>query len=233
MGRTIIITCMNAPYLSPKNQGEEIWAVNRAFQAPTLQPNIDRVYFADSLPSLIAMGGDTFLDELNALNCPVYCQEAYPEVPMSRPIPIAQMVRQFRAFYYTSTLAYMIAHAIFERVNTIVLHHVNSATANPEYYHQKACNDFWCGVALGLGIRIRARDTCLLMKPHPWESPLYGYWRGPKEADLYGELNGAVANLMSEPIRYQEVKYVEGVSPLKHRDSNVSYVRPEMETLYG
>ena len=88
-------------------------------------------------------------------------------------------------------------------------------------------------MALGLGIRIRASDTCLLMKPHPWESPLYGYWRGPKEGDLYGELNGAVANLMSEPIRYQEVKYVEGVSPLKHRDSNVSYVRPEMETLYG
>jgi len=212
MRRTVVIAGRKAPYILPKEEGDEIWTVNSAFMAPTNQKGVDRVYFMDPLVSLVKRY-PSFVEEINKLECPVYAQRAYPEIPTSRPLPIADMIACLSGVrYFTSTLAYMIAHAIFERADRIILHRITSSADSVEYYHQKPCHDFWCGVALGLGIVVRTSDDSLLMKPHPWGPPLYGYWQGPEDCELYAEVNTALINLGKVPIEYREVTHVEGVS---------------------
>ena len=209
--KTAIIVCTIAPYEAPKAPGEEIWALNGAFLKPISQNNIDRLYFMDPLSVLETTWPD-YARRASELDCPVFCQEHYPEIPLSRPLPLNEMLLELRN-YFQSTISYMMAHAIFECYDRIVMHRTNSFIGSQEYIHQKACHDYWCGVAEGRGIKVEMTGDSLIGKPHPWCAPMYGFTereherkankvvrRGLQEAAkisgrVIGEFNGATVHL--------------------------------------
>lgn len=181
--KTCIIVCCAGAYEDSKKDGEEIWACTTAFRKPTYQKDIDRLYFMDPLSEFVEKY-PTFVEEVNALECPVYCLKHYPEIPDSIAYPLEDVAGDFGIAYFTSSISYMIAHAIHEGFDRIVLHKVNSIIGSAEYLHQKDCHEFWCGVAMGLGVEIVTRDSFLL-RPHEWCAPIYGYTRreGENEAN--------------------------------------------------
>ena len=75
--------------------------------------------------------------------------------------------------YFTSTVSYAIALAIHMNFDEIHLYGINM-TFGTEYAQQKACADFWCGVALGRRIKIIAHgDGCSIMRA--FDGMMYGY----------------------------------------------------------
>ncbi len=101
---------------------------------------------------------------------PVYMQQHYQDIPASRPFPLQGIVHHFRYPYYTNTVSYLIAFAIFEGAKSIGIWGVDMAQT-VEYREQRPSCEWLIGWAMGAGIEVIIPDECDLLK-----TPcLYGY----------------------------------------------------------
>jgi len=100
----------------------------------------------------------------------VFMSEHFDDVPMSRRFPLDEMKEYFKGaeWYFTTTVAYAIAYAIYAGYKRIEVYGVEMET-NTEYGHQRPCVAYWCGVAYGKGIEVDFHS------PQFYVSPLYGY----------------------------------------------------------
>ena len=99
---------------------------------------------------------------------PVYTREVDPRIPTSVAYPLAEVTSHLRR-YFTSSVAYMIALAIHEGVDEIKLFGINLAS-HPEYMRERACVEYWLGVAEGMGITVTLPGQCPLLS-----GPLYAH----------------------------------------------------------
>jgi hypothetical protein len=186
MARVVVINAMCSRWPEPKGEGVEIWTVNRAH---TVEPRTDRVYYFDPEPLFLP----GFVDSVAALGVPVYTRKPHPDIPTSRAYPLGEMTRYFGIEYSTSTVAWMIQHAIYEHCNgspidRLVLNGMYHPRDSVEYLWAIPCINFWVGVAMGRGMNVQCYGNNALVRAMPWESNCYGYRR-----NVYGEL--AIATL--------------------------------------
>lgn len=71
--------------------------------------------------------------------------------------PIDQVIKYFGTDYFSNTIDYMIALAIYEGATEINLYGVAVNTPD-EYLYQRAGIHFWVGQAMGRGIKVRIMD---------------------------------------------------------------------------
>ena len=100
----------------------------------------------------------------------VFMTDHFDDVPMSKRFPLDEMKDYFTGaeWYFTTTVAYAIAYAIYAGYKRIEVYGVEMET-NTEYAHQRPCVAYWCGVAYGKGIEVDFHS------PQFYVSPLYGY----------------------------------------------------------
>ncbi len=204
--KTVVITGLFAPFQWKLDDDVdvEIWGVNRTYiyqnDVPE-HPDLTRLFFFDSLEKLKFYGHKDFAKHVSALNIPVITKCHYPEIPLSEAFPLQEIMEEFRLIpkqseklsinellrrgkpYFTSSIAYMVAMAIYEGFDHIVIHKMQVYTQSTEYLEQKACINFWLGIAIGRGCRLLISDDSHLCKAHPWEPSLYGYIASP-QADI-------------------------------------------------
>ncbi len=162
----VVIVGMLEPYTADIDA--DIWGVNRCYKH---QEKLDRLYFLDNLDVF----EPEFAESVNALGIPVFCQKHYEEIEQSRPYPLDEVLQAFGVSYFTSTIAYMMAHAIKEGYKKIVLHQILSYPHAPDYMDQKPCLDFWSGIAIAKGVQIVVTGSGSICKPFPWQAQRYGY----------------------------------------------------------
>ena len=106
---------------------------------------------------------------LKTTKIPVMMIAKTPEIPSSRRYPL-EKVWTFKGHspYLTCTPAFMLAYAIYVGYNEIHLYGLD-LTMTVEYQEQKACMEFWIGVALAKGIRVEWPDSSPLLF-----APIYG-----------------------------------------------------------
>lgn len=116
-------------------------------------------------------------DELRAIaRCPIPIYHlgdaTYEQAPMGVPYPLEAVLNRFRYRYFTCTFAYQIALALLEGFTTIGLFGVElDRGSSRERMVEKACVEFWMGLALGMGVNIiTPQDSHLTVQEH-----LYGY----------------------------------------------------------
>ena len=80
----------------------------------------------------------------------VFMTDHFDDVPMSKRFPLDEMKDYFTGaeWYFTTTVAYAIAYAIYAGYKRIEVYGVEMET-NTEYGHQRPCVAYWCGVAYG------------------------------------------------------------------------------------
>lgn len=140
--------------------------------------------------------------ELSAIfQCPIpiyHLGDAkFDKAPLGVPYPIEAILNKFPYRYFTCTFAYQIALAIHEGFTTIGLFGVelDQGTAR-ERMVEKACVEFWIGVARGAGVNVVLPEGSRLCT----QSKLYGY-DYHEEVD---EVNGIVDGLFFRRIQELE-----------------------------
>ena len=93
--------------------------------------------------------GEEVIEKINELGISVISVELNDRLPNSTLFPIDEMQKD----YFTSSFAYMIAYAIHKGVTSIHLYGV-PLVLKDEYREQRACIEFWLGMATGKGIEI-------------------------------------------------------------------------------
>ena len=74
-----------------------------------------------------------------------------------------------KEMYFTSTVAFMMALAIYEKFDQIELYGVDM-DSDTEWGYQKPCGEFWVGIALGRGIKVIVPEPSSICS-----APVYGY----------------------------------------------------------
>lgn len=87
--------------------------------------------------------------------------------------PLQEIIKKFNTDYFSNTVDYAIALALYEGFNDIHLYGVNMISGG-EYAYQKPGVDFWCGYAKGMGVSVTVHGLIsTIMKTR--DGLLYGY----------------------------------------------------------
>lgn len=89
--------------------------------------------------------------------------------------------------YFTSSIAYMLALAIYEGYEEIGIYGVDLVT-DGEYAYQRPCVEFLCGFAQGKGIKLTIPRQSALLR--------HSFVYGQERTKQYGEMNGEAGELI-------------------------------------
>ncbi len=106
-----------------------------------------------------------------------YTCEVDPAIPTSIRYPLEELVDHFQTDYFTNTVTYMLALAIYEGIDAIDLYGVNM-TLGTEYENEKGGVEYWIGRAQGQGIKVKVHGKeSELFKVNGFygHGKLYGY----------------------------------------------------------
>ncbi len=122
--------------------------------------------------------GDWHVSGLRMAKVPVYMLDHQPDIPMSKRYPIEEVTALVGKTnrgtpYLESSIAYMIAQAILERVDRIGIWGVD-LHCDSEYAYQRPNTEYLIGLARGRGIKVYIPPQSVLLT-HERGVP-YGYW---------------------------------------------------------
>lgn len=117
---------------------------------------------------------------------PVFMQRTHAEIPQSVRFPIDVVEDKLerlglRHRYMNDTICYMLAYAIALKLSGRDLREIRMAGVDlhprqrAEALHERPCVEYWCGVANGMGIRIRRPPESYLFHFRGLEDGRYGY----------------------------------------------------------
>ena len=148
----------------------EIWCLNEMYKvAPEIKNfRADRWFEIHDLtsPSKNTKEHQSFLQTCTV---PVYVQKKYDHLPNAIVFPFEEMFKHFSdkgisgSRYFTSSIAYFIAYAIFLEFKEISIFGVDMAT-NSEYQGQRNCVEYWIAIAEGMGIKVYIPPSSDLLK---------------------------------------------------------------------
>lgn len=175
MAKHVVLVGMIHPYAVRDEPDTEVWCVNSAFMKQNMEGSrkADRVYHMDDLRP----AGEDFIGYVNAVkSMRFFGYRQWEQIPKGEAYPYDDVVTFFggKLNYFTSTVSYMIAHAVFEGAKKITLCGMYWPHDSSEYILAIPCINMWCGIAMGLGITVNVMPRCMILKPFPWQSEKYG-----------------------------------------------------------
>lgn len=96
---------------------------------------------------------------------PLYVIEPWPSdvAPTQIIFPRNEMSKIFRRpNYHCCVVDWMIAFALYSGVTSIGMHGIGLALQSNQPLSAKACTEYWCGVAEGMGVKIEEKGDCEL-----------------------------------------------------------------------
>lgn len=167
--------------LAPFKEDVELWGMNE-MHAFTWMTRADRWFQIHSCGSVQRevqkrdITGHYDWLKANEWYIPIYTQYMDKDIPNCVVYPLEDVSKFFKNFrrgkdeikYFTSTFAYYMGVALLEGFERIEIYGFEMSGAI-EYVKQKACAEFWIGLAMGMDIEIYTPDNCELLS-----SDLYG-----------------------------------------------------------
>lgn len=238
------------PVLAPE---WEIWCLNQLYRHI---PRADREFDIHAKYEEGNVEGTDHPRWLRAFPGPIYMVDPPEDIPTGVRYPIERMIGKF-GDYYTSTVAVMLALAIDEIDNAVQaqMRETPCATAwdgvalarkayegytigifgidlvvGTEYFHQKACVEYFIGQACGRGIEVYLPPETALCK----QAYRYGWFLEPdtiikqtevekRLAALIARKNRLVAELQTVDGAAQECDFNRQILELRNRGALVPY----------
>lgn len=190
--KVAIVGCSQSKSLAPFDDPSfEIWGVNnlyphipranRWFEIHYLSQDANGKYLRREQPEFRGQPVEQYLTQLGewakSHNCPVYMQKEWNLVPTAIQYPLQEILAAFGG-YFTNTVSYMIALAIYEGFEEIHVYGVDMAV-DTEYHHQRPSCEYFLGVAAGRGIKVHIPAEADLLKTrflYGFQEPLKTSW---------------------------------------------------------
>ena len=159
----------------------EIWSLNRCYSYLKRWNRWYEVHQPELYTGKTGLREAGYIELLRKSNVPIYMQVPDPSVPQAVLFPKAEILEAGFRDYFTTSIAYMLAHAAYEhkvlgqKIGQILMYGIDMA-AYSEYSYQRPCVEYWCGVLDGLGIENNGK----LMLSVPRQSPTL---KGPGYGD--------------------------------------------------
>lgn len=202
---------------------EELWCINNSFKRFDSK-RVDRVFYFDN-HSLI---DPDFVKNVNALDhARVITRWPDAELPRSESYPVDDVIRHFGQAYFTCSFAYCLALALYEGFTDVTLAGCYHVEDSFEYMQHKPCVEFWLGRMLGSGVNVNIHGHSMLLKPHTWESEVYGFETNEFRRLFIETMAGAYAACSIYPM---QIRFAKPPHP-EFEMSYKSLRRREMETL--
>jgi hypothetical protein len=157
----------------------QVWACFSAVQ--TFHSRIDLAFGADPLeildktvngksnPAMVSV----VKYEVERRKIPIYLPRIYDGWPTCRKFPLREIVKKFGITYFSNTICYMVAYAIYTGVKQLDLYGINMSFGS-EYTEEKGGLEFWLGYAMGKGIKVNVHgESSQVLKTA--SGKLYGY----------------------------------------------------------
>jgi len=126
----------------------EVWGVNRGFRKAR---KIDKLFMSDT--RLDPYGDIQFdIDNLQGVDFPVISLHKVKGIKTKR-YPYKQIVKKFGTNFFSCTICYMIAYALYKGYYHIRLYGIDMITTK-EYEREKGGVEFWVGIAKGMGCKV-------------------------------------------------------------------------------
>ena len=156
------------------------------------------------------------LEWLKNCDIPVYMEKQWDDIPASVKYPRDAIFNLVGMDYFTSSIAYMIALAIYQKFDEIHLYGVDMPSQT-EYFNERPCVEFWLGVAMANDINVYMPDGCPLLKGR-----------------RYAETVKITSSLVAEKIRTHQLnrekklaEFNEAIGVVKAYQQMASLVAPE------
>jgi len=221
----IVGTAPSSIHLAPYNDPDyEIWCLNGVYgyiDFPSIN-NITR-WFDIHFLAEIKDSPNNYFDFHKACPVPVYMQDVFEEVPTSVKFPLEEVLARFPRRYFTNTVSWMLALAIYEGYGDISVFGVDMAMGT-EYASQRPSCEYFLGYAEGMGINIYLpQESDLLKTPflYGFEDEKADFLRSKllakkaeyeaKKAEYQRQIEQATAALNTYDGALQDVEYTLGV----------------------
>lgn len=186
----------------------EIWSLNEAYDMrmtdgsdPWVKPKAEgRLRWFEIHGRETEYAGNPFFHSRNAsnehaakmaaLNCLVYMQKHWDDIPNSVEYPLQAMIAKYGG-YYTNSISYMMALALSEGFQEIHIYGVDMAQGS-EYAAQRPSCEYFLGIAKAAGVRVYMPQESDLLKT----SHLYG-WEQPKAHAMMVKLDSRKGELQT------------------------------------
>ena len=164
---------------------------------------------------------------LKALKVPVYLCNEHPKIPNSVRYPIEAILKMMGpeldpfcdGQYFASSIAFLIALAIYEQVDEIHLYGLDFV-ADGEYEHQRPNTEYLIGIARGKGIQVFIPKGAAVCK----FSYIYGY----QLPDDPGILNRAV---LLDRLKQYKTRHQKALDEARTADGAIQEVEQLLTTL--
>lgn len=131
----------------------EIWGCSPGAGMHPACTRVTRWFEIHPLSQPDIVGDQAYLRWLADINVPVELIRPDPRIPKGVAYPYEAMLQEFGPYFFTSSVAWILARAIMERPHTIGLWGIDM-NANEEYQLQRPACHFFIREALKLGIKV-------------------------------------------------------------------------------
>ena len=156
-----------------KIENGEYWGCNNTYKKVKVE--LDKLFIMHDLYSTQYNKEKNLIKEINEKSFPVYTLGKYAELKNGVQYPMKKIIKEFKVAYFLNNISYMLALAILQKPKCIGMFGVDmSFGTNVEYMqNEKACIEFWLGLATGRGIEIHIPQQSTVMKRQKY-SAFYG-----------------------------------------------------------
>lgn len=151
----------------------EIWGIGPAYKAHLVTHTFelhDRVLLKRLNPN--------FVEQANKRGFHVISKDPFLEIKNNSIFPIQNVINEFQIEFFLNSICYMIAYAIMQEPKSISLMGVDMRN-NMDFLVEKGCVEFWCGVAVGRGIKVfTPKLSNVLRNNFKDRNQMYSYGKG-------------------------------------------------------
>ena len=186
--KVAIVGCSDSKTGAPFDDDSwELWGVNnlffhiprwtRWFEIHNIQFDGQK-WLRRGSPDFRGQTVSDYIAGISQMKSPVYMQKKWPQIPTSAAYPVKKIIDHF-GDYFTNTISWMIALAIWMGYKEIGIWGVDMAV-DSEYFWQRPSCEFFLGWAKGAGINMHVCPTSDLLKIrylYGFQEPEMDNWR--------------------------------------------------------
>lgn len=165
-------TILKCPAEGPKDS--EFWGCNNVYLAKPLE--LDRLFIIHDIYGIQDLRKVNIIKDVNEKGFPVYTLGSYPEFKNNVRYPMEAVIKDFKTSFILNTAAHMLALAIMQKPEKILLYGVDlEYGTNTDYLrNEKGSLEYLLGVAIGRGIRFMIAEGSTLLR-RKQRSNFYGF----------------------------------------------------------